>query len=305
MRWLVTGAGGMLGTDLCEALAHAGRVDKLTAATRADLDLLDPAAVREAVHGHDVVINCGGWTDVDAAEAREGDASAVNGDAVAELAASCVQARCRLFHISTDYVLGGELAPAAGGPYPEDAPTAPINAYGRGKLIGEQAILKTLPDRGYVLRTAWLYAGHGRNFVTTMLRLAGQRDTVDVVDDQRGQPTWTVPMANQLIALVAAAVDGLARPGIYHATSSGETTWFGLARAVFAEAGLDPERVRPTTSARFPRPATRPGYSVLGHNRWIGTGVPVLPDWRGMLAEAMAHPSFAPALRQNASPEKS
>jgi dTDP-4-dehydrorhamnose reductase len=302
MRWLVTGAGGMLGTDLCGVLAHAGQADELTAATRADLDLLDAGAVAQAVRGHDVVVNCGGWTDVDAAEARESDASAVNGDAVTELAACCAQVGCLLFHISSDYVLGGDLAPAADGPYPEDAPTAPVNAYGRGKLIAEQAVLKTLPDRGYVLRTAWLYAGHGRNFVTTMLRMAGQRETVHVVDDQRGQPTWTLPMVNQLIALVAAAVAGLARPGIYHATSSGETSWYGLARAVFAEAGLDPERVRPTTSAQFPRPATRPAYSVLGHHRWTGTGVPALPHWRGMLSEAMAHPSFAPALRQSASP---
>jgi dTDP-4-dehydrorhamnose reductase len=305
MRWLVTGAGGMLGTDLCGVLAHDERVDGLTAATRADLDLLDAGAVAEAVDGHDVVVNCGGWTDVDAAEAREHDATAVNGDAVTELAASCARAGCLLFHISTDYVLGGDLAPAATGPYQEDAPTAPVNAYGRGKLVAEQAVLKTLPDRGYVLRTAWLYAAHGRNFVTTMLRLAGQRDTVNVVDDQRGQPTWTVPMANQLIALVAAADAGLAPPGVYHATSSGETSWYGLARAVFAEAGLDPERVRPTTSAQFPRPATRPAYSVLGHDRWAGTGVPTLPHWRGMLSEALAHPSFAPALRQSASPEES
>jgi len=305
MRWLVTGAGGMLGTDLCGVLARAARADQLTAATRADLDLLDTAAVAEAVRGHDVVVNCGGWTDVDAAEARESDATAVNGDAVTELAACCAQAGCLLFHVSTDYVLGGDLAPTATGPYPEDAPTAPVNAYGRGKLIAEQAVLKTLPDRGYVVRTAWLYAAHGRNFVTTMLRLAGRHDTVNVVDDQRGQPTWTVPMANQLVALAAAAAAGRAGPGIYHATSAGETTWYGLARAVFAEAGLDPGRVRPTTSAQLPRPATRPAYSVLGHDRWTGTGIPALRHWRGMLSEAMVHPSFAPALQQSASPEES
>jgi dTDP-4-dehydrorhamnose reductase len=304
MRWLITGAAGMLGRDLRRVLEEAGQTG-VTAAARADLDLTDTAAVESAVRGHDVVVNCAAWTNVDGAETDEAQATAVNGYAVEELGSACARTGALLFQISTDYVFGSDLAPAPTGPYAEDAPTAPVNAYGRGKLIGEQAVLKTLPERGYVVRTSWLYGAHGRNFVATMLRLASQRETVSVVDDQRGQPTWTVPMANQLIALVAAAVAGDARPGVYHATSSGETSWYGLARAVFVEAGLDPERVRPTTSAQFPRPATRPAYSVLGHDRWTGTGVPTLPHWRGMLSEALAHPSFAPALRQSASPEES
>jgi dTDP-4-dehydrorhamnose reductase len=305
MRWLITGAAGMLGSEVCRVLELTGPAEEVTAATRADLDLLDAQAVDAAVQGHDVVVNCGGWTDVDGAEAREAEATAVNGYAVAELAASCARARTLLFQVSTDYVFGGDLAPPATGPYPEDAPTAPVNAYGRGKLAGEQAVLKTLPDRGYVLRTAWLYAASGRNFVTTMLRLAGQRDTVDVVDDQRGQPTWAFAMASQLVALVGPAAAGKAPPGIYHATASGETTWYGLARAVFAEAGLDPDRVRPTVTDKFPRPALRPTYSVLGHARWARTGLAPLPDWRGMLSQAMAHPAFAAVLQQSASTEES
>jgi len=295
MRWLVTGAAGMLGQDLCRVLAEAGQTE-VTAASRADLDLLDTAALEAAVPGHDVVVNCAAWTNVDGAETDEVQATAINGYAVADLASVCARTGALLFQLSTDYVFGSDLAPAPTGPYPEEAPTAPVNAYGRGKLIGEQAVLKTLPERGYVLRTSWLYGAHGRNFVATMLRLASQRETVNVVDDQRGQPTWSYAVAAQLAALAGAAAAGHAAPGIYHATASGETTWYGLARAVFAESGLDPDRVRPITTAQFPAPATRPSYSVLGHDGWARTGVPELPDWRGMLSEALADPVFAEKL---------
>jgi dTDP-4-dehydrorhamnose reductase len=276
MRWLVTGAGGMLGRDLRTVLDQAGETD-VVAATRADLDVTDPAAVHDAVAGADIVLNAAAWTDVDGAETAEDAASAVNGHAVRTLAAVAGK---RLIHLSTDYVFDG----AATVPYPEDTALAPVNAYGRGKAIGEQAVLAA---GGYVVRTAWLYGAHGPNFVRTMLRLAAERDTVDVVDDQQGPPTWSYALARQLVALAGAAVAGGAAPGAYHGTAAGSTTWYGLARAVFAEAGLDPERVRPTTSDRFRRPAPRPAYSVLGHDRWAGTGVAPLPDWRAMLAGAM------------------
>lgn len=276
MRWLVTGAGGMLGRDLCAALAEAGERDVL-AATRSDLDVTDPAAVRDAVAGADVVVNTAAWTDVDGAETAEEAATAVNGHAVQNLAAAAGK---RLIHLSTDYVFDGTAA----SPYAEDTTQTPVNAYGRGKAIGERAVLAA---GGYVVRTAWLYGEHGPNFVRTMLRLAAGRDTVDVVDDQHGPPTWSYALARQLMALAAAATTGRAAPGAYHGTAAGSTTWYGLARAVFAEAGLDPDRVRPTTSDTFRRPARRPAYSVLGHDRWAGTGVAPLPDWRAMLGEAM------------------
>jgi dTDP-4-dehydrorhamnose reductase len=276
MRWLVTGAGGMLGRDLCAVLDRAGEAD-VVAATRADLDVTDPAAVRDAVTGADIVLNAAAWTDVDGAETAEEAATAVNGHAVRTLAAVAGK---RLIHLSTDYVFDG----AATVPYPEDTALAPVNAYGRGKAIGERAVLAA---GGSVVRTAWLYGAHGPNFVRTMLRLAAERDTVDVVDDQQGPPTWSYALARQVVALAGATEAGRAAPGTYHGTAAGSTTWYGLARAVFAEAGLDPERVRPTTSDRFRRPARRPAYSVLGHDRWSGTGVAALPDWRAMLAEAM------------------
>lgn len=273
MRWLITGAGGMLGRDLQAVL---GGTD-VTALTRADLDITDPLAVRDAVAGADIVLNAAAWTNVDGAESDEGAATAVNGHAVRHLAAA---AGNRLIHISTDYVFDG----TATTPYPEDTPHAPANAYGRSKAVGEVAVLES---GGYLVRTAWLYGEHGPNFVRTMLNLASERDTLDVVDDQQGPPTWSLALARQLVALGRAAACGHAAPGAYHGTAAGSTTWFGLARAVFEEAGLDPARVRPTTSDRFRRPARRPAYSVLGHDRWAAAGVAPLAGWRPMLSEAM------------------
>ncbi|MFI6263608.1 dTDP-4-dehydrorhamnose reductase [Micromonospora sp. NPDC051006] len=287
-RVLVTGAGGMLGRDLLDVLGDRPDL-KVTAATRAEVDITDGDAVRAAVTGHDVVINCAAWTDVDGAEQQEEAATAVNGHAVTHLARSCADTGARLIQVSTDYVFAGD----ADQPYPEDAPTAPLNAYGRGKLVGEQSVTRLLPDAGYVVRTAWLYGAHGPNFVATMLRLARQREHLDVVDDQHGQPTWSYALATQLVALADAALAGRAAPGVYHGTCSGQTTWYGLARAAFTLHGLDPERIRPTTSDRFPRPAPRPAYSVLGHSRWNAAGLSAMPDWQATLAAAFA-PSAPP-----------
>lgn len=277
-RWLVTGAAGQLGTDLV-ALLRADPAAQVTALTRAELDVTDAAAVTAAVAGHDIVVNAAAWTDVDGAETHETEATAINGGAVTALASACAGTRARFLTVSTDYVFDGKGV----APYAEYAATDPINAYGRSKLVGEQSVLAVLPETGYVVRTAWLYGAHGANFVRTMLRLAGERETLDVVDDQAGQPTWTGALAGQLIALGLAAD---APAGIYHGTASGQTTWFGLARAAFEEAGLDPERVRPTTSDKFVRPAERPKYSVLGHERWAEAGIPELGDWRAMLADS-------------------
>lgn len=282
-RWLVTGAAGMLGRELVAALAAAGQTE-VSAADHARLDLTDADAVRAAVPGHDVVINAAAFTDVDRAEAEPDAAMAVNGRAVARLAEICARTGARLLQISTDYVFTGDAAR----PYPEDAPTAPVNSYGRSKLAGEWGVLESLPNRGYVVRTAWLYGKHGPNFVATMLRLAAERDTVEVVADQTGQPTWSYALAQRLVELGRRAVAGAAPAGIYHATASGQTTWYGLARAVFDRAGFDPDRVRPTTSDRFPRPARRPAYSVLAHDRWRLAGLPPMADWHAMLGEALS-----------------
>ncbi|MFJ7266249.1 dTDP-4-dehydrorhamnose reductase [Streptomyces sp. NPDC099050] len=285
-RWLVTGAAGMLGR---EVLAELQRHEiKTVGLSRAELDITDPGAVRSAVEGAAIVVNCAGWTDVDGAETAEEAAAAVNGTGVRILAAACAATGARLLQISTDYVLPGD----ASEPYAEDAATGPVNAYGRSKLIGERAVAELLPQDGYVVRTAWLYGEHGPNFVATMLKLAAQRDTLDVVDDQQGQPTWSVALAGRLVELGRAALDGRAPAGIYHATASGATTWFGLAREVYRLCGLDPERIRPTTSESFVRPAVRPAFSVLGHARWAEVGLVPMSDWREQLADALATPGF-------------
>jgi dTDP-4-dehydrorhamnose reductase len=282
-RWLVTGAGGMLGRSLVAALGvHPGA--KVTALRRDTLDITDGAALWRHVPGHDVVINTAAYTDVDGAESDEAWATAVNGHSIARLAEACGPAV--FVQVSTDYVFDG----AAVAPYPEDAPTAPINAYGRSKLVGERAV----PGTGYVVRTGWLYAEHGRNFVRTMLSLAAQRQTVSVVDDQYGQPTSATAVAAQLVALAEAALDGRAPGGIYHGTAAGSTTWHGLVAALYEEAGLDPARVLPTGTAAFPRRATRPAYSVLGHDRWAAAGIAPQPHWREQLRTELRRPEFRP-----------
>ena len=278
--WLVTGAAGMLGQDLVGVLRGQG--EEVTGLTRADLDITDDAAVREAVTGYRprVVINCAAWTAVDDAETQEAQALAVNGRGTANVAAACRAVGARLVQVSTDYVFSGDAIK----PWAEDDLPAPRSAYGRTKLAGEQAVLSQLPHTGYVARTAWLYGENGSNFVRTMIRLEASQPTVDVVTDQLGQPTWSRDVAHQLVALARADV----RPGIYHATSSGETSWFGLAQEVFRLIGADPDRVRPTTSSRYQRPAPRPAYSVLGHGAWAATGIPPMQDWKKALRQAIS-----------------
>jgi dTDP-4-dehydrorhamnose reductase len=283
--WLVTGAGGMLGRDLVDLLASRG--EEVAGLARADLDVTDRAAVLAAVRQRrpEVVVNCAAWTAVDDAEAHEADALRVNGQGAEHLAAACAAGGARMVQVSTDYVFGGE----ARRPYPEDDPPAPRTAYGRTKLAGERAVLAHLPDAGYVVRTAWLYGAHGPNFVRTMIGLAGAGRDVDVVADQHGQPTWTADVAAQITALMRSG----AGPGIYHATSSGETTWFGLAQEVFRLLGADPGRVRQIPSSARPCPAPRPGYSVLGQDRLMSAGVQPIADWRAALHRAF--PALAPA----------
>ena len=280
-RWLVTGAGGMLGRDLVSVLE--GRGAEVAALRRTDLDITDRAAVHAALwHWQpDVVVNCAAWTAVDEAETHEADALLVNGQAVSELAAVCADRGTVLVQPSTDYVFDGQ----ASQPYPEHSPTAPCTAYGRSKLAGEHAVLDQPGLAGYVVRTAWLYGAFGKSFVGTMIGRARRQADVQVVDDQRGQPTWTVDVAGQIAALVGAA----AEPGIYHATSSADTTWFELAREVYRRLGADPAQVRPVRSADYGAAAARPAYSVLGHAAWAEAGIAPIGDWRDALHRALPH----------------
>jgi dTDP-4-dehydrorhamnose reductase len=276
MSYLVTGATGMLGTDLVAALD--GR--DVVALSRADLDVTDLDAVRAAVSGHSVVLNAAAFTRVDDAESDEDTALAVNGTGAGNLARAAAEVGAKLVQYSTDYVFDG----TATTPYPEDAPMRPITAYGRTKAAGERLALANNPGQTYVLRTAYLYGQHGQNFAATMLGLAVGHPTVRVVTDQIGQPTWTVDLAAKTVELLDSGAAG----GIFHATNSGRASWFDFARAIFAGTGLDPDRVLPTDSATFVRPAPRPAYSVLGHDRWAGVGLRPMRDWQDALRSAIA-----------------
>ncbi|WP_026874857.1 dTDP-4-dehydrorhamnose reductase [Jiangella gansuensis] len=283
--WLVTGADGLLGRDLV-AMLRAIR-ERVIPTTREVLDLTDARAVDAAVstiarigdHGAgSVVVNLAGRADVDAVEVEEDGAWAVNADGVTNLARACERTGLRLVHVSTSYVFDGGRV----GPYPEDATVSPTTAYGRTMAEGERAVLKILPESGVVLRTGWLYGESGRCFVRTIAAAAAEQEYVDVVDDQYGQPTWTMDLADRIVetARLPQVV------GVLHAVNSGSTTWCGLARAVFVELGLDPRRVRPVTSDDVPRVALRPANSVLSQERWAQFGLPPLRPWREALADA-------------------
>jgi len=276
MKYLITGATGMLGRDLQAALT--GRT--VTALSRSDLDVTDLGAVTDAVAGFDVVINAAAYTKVDDAETNEEAAYAVNADGALNLAIAASVSSARLVQVSTDYVFNGRAIT----PYAEDTPRDPISAYGRTKGAGEEFALSENPEGTLIVRTAWLYGQHGPNFATTMLRLAGSHPTVSVVNDQLGQPTWTMDLARQIVLLL----DANAPAGIYHGTNSGVASWFDFAREVFTLAGLDAERVLPTDSSAFVRPAPRPSYSVLGHESWAAAGLSPMRPWQEALAEAAA-----------------
>lgn len=268
MRWFVTGAAGMLGTDVVERLRSSGV--EVTAATRADLDVTDLRAARAAVDGHQVVVNCAAWTAVDDAEAHESEAFGVNAVGAATLARAAQAHGARMVQISTDYVFDGNTTQ----PYPEAAPPCPASAYGRTKAAGEWAVRAECADH-LVVRTAWLYGAHGSCFPRTIARAAAERGSLDVVTDQVGQPTWTTDVADLVIRLV----DSAAPAGTYHATAGGRASWYEFARAVVGAAGMDPGIVHPTDSAAFTRPAPRPAFSVLGHDGLDGVGVAPIGDW--------------------------
>lgn len=284
VRWLVTGARGQLGSDLERVLADgaAAGTDQVLAAGSHILDVTDSAAVLAAVSDFapDVVVNAAAYTAVDEAESDEQTAYRVNASGPALLAAAVAKHGGQLVHVSTDYVFAGD----ARQPYEVDDEPAPRSAYGRTKLAGERAVRELLPDASYVVRTAWVYGASGANFVKTMSRLEREHETVRVVDDQRGSPTWSVDLARALVELGRSTPP----PGIYHCTGGDDTTWHGFAQAIFTELGADPARVLPATSEEYPRPAPRPAYSVLSDSAWRAAGLSPMRHWRDALSAAFA-----------------
>ena len=267
IRWFVTGAGGQLATEferLLEGEVYLMREDSL--------DIRDAAGVAAAVRGFapDIVLHTAAFTDVDGAEADEETAFAVNALGTRTLVEALRGSQTPLVTFSTDYVFDG----AKGSPYVESDETNPINAYGRTKLAGEREALAY--ERGTVIRTAWMFSAHGRNFIRSILSTAGGRLAADsaeplrVVDDQVGSPTF----AGHLAAAVDEAVRLGVGPGIYHMAGGGYCSWLELAREIVQIAGLD-VRVEPITSAELGRPARRPAFSALTSERPI----PRLPSW--------------------------
>jgi dTDP-4-dehydrorhamnose reductase len=252
---VVTGAAGMLGQDVVSAAD-----DGVVALSRADLDVTDAGAAREALDGADVVINCAAWTDVDGAEEHAEEALAVNRDGARNVAA----AARRVVYASTDYVFDG----AKRAPYVESDPTTPLQSYGRSKLAGELATAEANP-RHFIVRSSWLFGAGGGNFVETMLRLGRERDELRVVDDQVGCPTFTGHLAEAIVAL-ARTEDY----GIHHLAGAGACSWYQFAREIFDRSGVECQ-VEPCTTDEYPLPARRPAWSVLGSERGRS-----LPPWQ-------------------------
>lgn len=284
--FLVTGCRGQLGRDLMSLLAIEHSVQGVDIE---ECDITDASAVRKTVSeiGPKVVIHTAAYTDVDGCESNQEHAMIVNAEGAGNVAMACRDSGARMVYYSTDYVFDG----ANDRPYTESDRTDPATVYGQSKLQGERAIQAILDDH-VILRIAWVYGRHGKNFVKTMIKLglkqivakeAGDEITpLRIVDDQVGNPCWTMDVARQTSVVLAGK-----KSGLFHATSEGETTWFGLARAVFATLGMDVE-IQPCTSEEYVRPARRPIRSTLENGRLISAGLNVMRPWRTSL-ESFLH----------------
>ncbi len=276
MKLLVFGTTGQVGLELRRAVGRSGVTADFVGRDRADLN--DPAACAAVVAktDADVVINTAAYTAVDQAEKESDAAQTINAKAPGAMARSCAARGLPFLHISTDYVFDGSGAD----PWPEEAPTGPLGVYGRTKLDGERAVAAAGGPH-VILRTAWVFSAHGKNFVKTMLRLGHDRPSLSVVADQHGGPTPAAAIADALLTIAAAFCAGTGQSGIFHFAGAPATTWAGFADAIFDAATL-PKRpiVSPITTADYPTPARRPGNSVLDCSRIARVYGIDQPDWR-------------------------
>ena len=287
MRIVVTGREGQVARAL---RAMAGDDLDIVALGRPDLDLARPDGLAAALRAAqpDILVSAAAYTMVDKAEEEEALATTINGAAPGALAAAAAELGAPMIHLSTDYVFDGTKR----APYVESDPVAPVNAYGRSKLVGERAVAAAGGDHA-ILRTSWVYDGQGKNFLTTMLRLAATREELGVVADQAGAPSYAPDIAAAIVA-VARNLKASRSPdlrGVFHMTGGGETDWAGFAREIFrlsAAAGGVSARVRGIATADYPTPARRPANSRLNCDRLAARHGVRLPDWRDALARCMA-----------------
>ena len=291
MTWLIIGRNGQLGQSLTLALKE--RSIDFQATGSKELDIRFPEQTLTFINSvkPSVIVNAAAWTNVDEAESNFDAAFAVNALGVQNLAFAAKSLNAVFVQVSTDYVFSG----LGSKPWIVDEECAPVTAYGKTKTAGEKETLENYSERSYVFRTAWLYSQWGKNFAKTMTRLAlnqsEEHKEVKVVSDQVGQPTFANDLANQIVDSVTSNLPF----GIYHATNSGQVSWFDYAMEIFTFVNADTNRLIPIPSTEFPSKATRPIFSVLDHEKWATTGIPAMRNWRSALADAM--PSIISAIK--------
>lgn len=287
MKILVTGSEGQLGRDLMPRLKDAGYT--VCGLDVGDLDITDTAKTVEAVAvvRPSVIINCAAYTQVDKAETETEAAYAVNSQGAANMAQAAANCGARLIHISTDFVFDGLKST----PYAESDAVNPISVYGASKLAGEEAVANRLPEH-IIVRTAWLYGGQGNNFVKTILRLAAERESINIVYDQVGTPTWTADLCDALVVMVKALESGKTPYGIYHYTNEGVASWYDFAVEIVEEAQVRGlvvkcKTLEPILTSGYPTPAKRPAFSVLDKAKFKKTFGSAVPHWRASLKKMM------------------
>jgi dTDP-4-dehydrorhamnose reductase len=279
---LVTGANGQLGKEM-QVIAASFPLYDFVFVTKEELSIDDMDAVKKYFNANkiNVCVNCAAYTAVDKAETETEKAFQVNAVAVGNLAAVCAAQQALFIHISTDYVFDG----TATTPYKEDHPVHPVNAYGASKLNGEELALQHNPD-AIIIRTSWVYSSFGNNFVKTMLRLMGERESINVVDDQVGCPTYAADLAAAIIKIVDQSSAGEINSGIYNFSNKGVINWYQFATAIKELSGSNCI-VNPIPASLYPTPAKRPNYSVLDTTKIQQIFNVVIPDWKDSLAKCL------------------
>lgn len=281
LKVVVTGGGGQLATAI-ERLSKASE-NKYLITTLEQMDICSVESLSEGLKGADIVVNCAAYTNVEAAEDNAEEAMSVNRDGVRNIATICAERGIKLIHISTDFVFGGDAERRT--PYLESDTPAPINVYGRTKAEGEREAMKA--PEAIVLRTSWLYAPWGKNFLNTILARAKEGAELRVVNDQRGTPTSALGLAEAIIAIIESGA-WRTMTGIYHYSDLGECTWYDFAREILLKAKID-ANITPCKSSDWPSKAQRPHYSVLDKSRIATTNVVTLKTWQERLEEVITY----------------